>query len=161
MAAGAPGERTLEVYEQGKHTSEQARDWVRKPITITSPSYGRDGEVVVPKSRDGHHYVHGFLNGFPVVFLIDTGASITTIPLRYARPGGIRAGVIQDMQTGGGVAKISVSEENRVGVGPVALDSMHVAVARDIPLAVLGMNALQRFSMTVDERGTMTLKLLR
>lgn len=160
-AAGAPPPRQVQIYDEGRYDPSQLEALVRSPYTVTPPSYGKDGEITIPKSRDGHYQVHGFVNGFPVLFLVDTGATMTTIPLRYARSSGIRAGIVQDIQTGAGVVQMGVSEGNRIGVGPVALDGMKVAIAKEIPVAVLGMNALQRFRVAIDESGTMTLRPIR
>ena len=153
--------KQVQIYDEGKYDSHQLEEAVRSPYVITPPSYGKDGAITIPKSRDGHYQVHGFVNGFPQLFLVDTGASLTTIPLRYARPSGIRAGLVQDVQTGAGVVKMGVSDGNRVGVGTVALDGMKVAVSKEIPVAVLGMNCLQRFRIEIDEKGTMTLRPIK
>jgi aspartyl protease family protein len=160
-ALAAPSSRQVQIYDDGKYDSSQLESLVKSPYTVTSPSYGRDGEITIPKSRDGHYQVHGFVNGFPLLFMVDTGASLTTIPLRFARASGIRAGIVQDVQTGAGVVQMGVSEGNRVGVGQVALDGMKVAVSKEIPVAVLGMNSLQRFRINIDEHGTMTLRPIR
>lgn len=156
-----PATKQVQIYDEGRYDPSQLEALVRSPYTITPPSYGRDGEITIPKSRDGHYQVHGFVNGFPVLFMIDTGATMTTIPLRYAKSSGIRAGIVQEIQTGAGVVQMGVSEGNRIGVGTVALDGMKVAVAKEIPVAVLGMNSLQRFRINIDEHGTMTLRPLR
>jgi aspartyl protease family protein len=139
----------------------KAEELVRMPVAVRSPSYNSDGSISIPRSPDRHHIVHGFVNGCPVTWLIDTGATITTIPLRMARACGIRAGKMAEVLTGGGTVKVGVSEENRIGVGPVAVPNMKVAVSGQIPLAVLGMNVLERFRMSMDEDGVMTLRPLQ
>lgn len=40
---------------------------------------GSGGEIVIPRSRDGHFYVAGQINGQPVTFLVDTGASAVSV----------------------------------------------------------------------------------
>ena len=46
----------------------------------------------MPRSADGHYYVPGAVNGFSVVFLIDTGATVSSLPDQFARNAGIRVG---------------------------------------------------------------------
>lgn len=148
----------IEVYSGEKAEAAQLGALVGSPVAVRSPSYNADGSITVPMSADKHYYVHGFVNGCPVTWLIDTGASVSTLPLRMARPCGLRAGVVSEVETGGGRATVGVSEGNRVGVGPVGVDKVKVAVSAQIPLAVLGMNVLERFQLTAKD-GVMTLRL--
>lgn len=150
----------VEVYWPEKGEPTKLEEMVRSPQAVRSPSYNSDGSVSIPRSADKHYLVHGFVNGCPVTWLVDTGATLTTIPRRMVRACGIRAGVISDVLTGGGTAKVGVSEDNRIGVGPVAVPKVKVAVSAEIPLAVLGMNVLERFKMSIDEDGVMTLRPL-
>ena len=159
--SGQGKSKQIQIYDEGRYSEEELRTLARAPVTVPSPSYGRDGEIRIPKSLDEHYQVHGFVNGFPLLFMVDTGASTITIPLRFARSSGIRAGVVTEVQTGGGRVKMGVSSGNRVGVGTVALDDMQVAVSDQIPIAVLGMNALQKFRVVIDEHGWMTLTPIR
>ena len=150
----------VEIYSGEKADAGRLEELVRTPAPVRSPSYNADGSVTIPRSADKHYFVHGFVNGCPVTWMIDTGATITTIPFRMARACGIRAGMVSEVLTGGGTVKMGVSDENRIGVGPVAVPRMKVAVSGQIPLAVLGMNALERFKISVDEGGVMTLRPL-
>jgi len=38
-----------------------------------------NGDLVIPRARDGHFYAQGTVNGQPVNFLVDTGASLVTV----------------------------------------------------------------------------------
>ena len=58
-----------------------------KPVTITA-----NGDLVIPKARDGHFYAHGTVNDRPVVFMVDTGASFVTVSAEFAKAAGIGAG---------------------------------------------------------------------
>ncbi|MDP1907392.1 MAG: retroviral-like aspartic protease family protein, partial [Hyphomicrobium sp.] len=37
------------------------------------------GQLRIPQSIDGHFYIEAFINGRPVRFLVDSGATMTTI----------------------------------------------------------------------------------
>ena len=50
---------------------------------------GSDGELVIPRGPDGHFRVAGRVNGQPVEFLIDTGASSVTVSEAFARAAGL------------------------------------------------------------------------
>ena len=50
------------------------------------------GEVVLRQSRDGHYRAPGAINGAPVRFLLDTGATHVSVPGPVAREIGLRRG---------------------------------------------------------------------
>ncbi len=39
------------------------------------PTIGAGGEIVIPRSPDGHFYIDGTVAGVPIRFMVDTGAS--------------------------------------------------------------------------------------
>lgn len=46
------------------------RDTARQQLTISE-----EGEIVLPRGRDGHYYLTAEINGAAVRFVVDTGAS--------------------------------------------------------------------------------------
>lgn len=68
------------------------------------PVSGCDGgrapaEIVVPAARDGHFYLDGAVNGAPVRFLVDTGASYVTVNERVAGVARFAGGVPANFET--------------------------------------------------------------
>ena len=51
-----------------------------------------NGAITIERSRDQHFYVEGAINGHPVTFLVDTGASFVTISNEMAREIGLAPG---------------------------------------------------------------------
>ena len=49
------------------------------------------GELVIPRSPDGHFYVKGEINGEPLRFMVDTGASMVVVSDAFAERAGRRA----------------------------------------------------------------------
>ncbi|RZJ19044.1 MAG: hypothetical protein EOO54_15180, partial [Haliea sp.] len=47
---------------------------LKPPPLVVSAS----GELTLSRARDGHFYAQGQIQGKPVTFLVDTGASLTT-----------------------------------------------------------------------------------
>jgi len=157
----APDKRVLVYIGKDPGSPTKLLEMVRSPVQVPSPSYATQGAVSIPRSADSHYYVHGFINGCPMLFMVDSGATTTTIQDRFAKVCGIQAGVVSEVETGGGRVKVGVSEGNRVGVGPVAIDKVTIQVSDKIPLSVLGMNILGKFKMSIGADGVMTLFALK
>ncbi len=51
-----------------------------KPVVVSV-----NGDLLIPRARDGHFYAQSRVNGRPVTFLIDTGASLVTVNESFAR----------------------------------------------------------------------------
>ena len=80
--------------------------------------------VVLERNRYGHYVASGFINGRPVEFMLDTGASDVSIPLSVAEEIGLQKGRPVTYQTANGTihAWQTVVDEIRLGelgVGPV------------------------------------------
>jgi len=107
----------------------------------------------------GHFAAMGSLNGFPVTFLVDTGATSIAINASEARRMGLdyRAGEATGVGTAAGVVPAWHVTFNTVKVGGIVLnqvDGLVVETGLDVPL--LGMSFLNRMEMRRDGQ-TMTL----
>jgi aspartyl protease family protein len=120
----------------------------RSPVRMRSPSSNGSGEYLIPMSPDGHYYAPATVNGFPVVFLVDTGAGMSVLPMRIGRNAGIRAGLVAQFSTAAGKAEGAVSERNVIVLGPFVIDEVAVAVQDKLDLALLGADVLNRFRIT-------------
>ena len=58
--------------------------WEGRQRAALAPYTQTTGELVIPRSRDGHFYVEGEINHQPVTFLVDTGASAVAITVSTA-----------------------------------------------------------------------------
>lgn len=146
----------FEVFDGRQYPPAQLALAARSPIQNTAPRLS-DGAYMVPRSADGQYHVAGWINGFPVVFLVDTGAAMTAIPLDLARNSGIRAGQQALMSTANGVTSVWTSRDNVLSVGGFAVKGVEVQVAERLQFALLGMNVLNRFQIGYSN-GYMTLK---
>lgn len=103
------------------------------------------GEMIrIPMAIDGHFWVSGEINGAPVKFLIDSGATMTTIGSETAARTGvaISPGRDQLVRTGNGIVRVSSAYADRLAIGPIERDGMRLHVAQGEDLNVLGMNFL-------------------
>lgn len=106
--------------------------------------------------------VVGSINGYPVNFLVDTGATTIAMNSREARRLGIDFAVVGEAivsQTASGLVKAWIVNLNRVRVGDIELNNVRAAVLEgDFPTNVLlGMSFLGRLDMR-REQGVLELR---
>ncbi len=108
----------------------------------------RGTEVVLQADRSGHFRAEGAINGVPVQFLVDTGASYLAIPQSMAERLKLKfsAGqVVLETAAGRVTARKSIVEQVRFSV----IEQRHVAavVVPDLEQPLLGMNFLRKLSI--------------
>ncbi|MDO9466341.1 MAG: TIGR02281 family clan AA aspartic protease [Thiobacillus sp.] len=138
-------------------------DGTRRPLGMGQSFAGgtKDGRQSVSLTADvrGHFTAAGSLNGYPVSFMVDTGATSIAISADEARRMGLdyRAGQAVAVGTAAGVIPAWRVKFNTVKVGSISLnhvDGMVVESGLNMPL--LGMSFLNRMEMRRDGQ-TMTL----
>lgn len=105
----------------------------------------RAGETLrIPMAIDGHFWVDGSINGHQLRFLVDSGATVTTIGEKTARRSEVEIdpGHQRVVRTGNGLVRVGVGRAERLAVGPIERRNQSVHVAQGEELAVLGMNFL-------------------
>jgi len=75
---------------------------VRSRQAQVLPVLTAPGELQVPRDADGHFHILGSINGVPVRFLVDTGASLVTVSESFARRAGLQGGTPIVFQTANG-----------------------------------------------------------
>ena len=101
-------------------------------------------EIRIPMAIDGHFWVEGEVNGEPVKFLVDSGATMTTIGRETAARVGVPVDGARDqlVRTGNGVIRVSTGRAESVAIGPIERDGLLLHIADTEDLNVLGMNFL-------------------
>jgi aspartyl protease family protein len=109
-------------------------------------------EIRIPMAIDGHFWVDARINGEDVKFLVDSGATMTTVGRETAARVGLQVspGRNQVVRTGNGLVRVATGTANTLTVGSIERDNVPVHVANDDDLNVLGMNflsSLQRWGV--------------
>ena len=105
-------------------------------------------ETRIPMAIDGHFWVEGRINGKKVKFLIDSGATMTTIDRETAIEAGVPVSLRpnQLVRTGNGIIRVSTGSARELKVGGIRRTDLGVQVADIDNLNVLGMNFLSSLS---------------
>lgn len=100
-------------------------------------------ELRIPKADDGHFWVEASVNGHEAPFMIDSGASITTISRQMAEQSGIETGYrIAEVETANGTVVMHRAYADQFQVGQIARAEFTVFVNAHDEANVLGMNFL-------------------
>jgi aspartyl protease family protein len=118
------------------------------------------GKVTLAADPRGHFYIDGAVNRVPVRFLVDTGATMVSLPQRDADRLGIdyRSGRRASTRTANGIAVVYVVKLDTVRIGDIELHGIEGLVHEGggLEQALLGMSFLNRVTMQRDG-ATMTL----
>lgn len=131
---------------------EGRRQRLRLGETVAaSKSSGPGGETVVLKADSrGHFFANGMVNGIPIHFMVDTGATSIALGISDARRAGVNVQEGEPIltQTANGVAQAWRVRLRSVKVGSVTLTDVDGSVLSiDMPHALLGMSFLNRMDM--------------
>lgn len=121
-----------------------------------------DGAVTVRARQDGHFAVEAEVNGVPLRFLVDTGASVVTLTPGDARRIGIDPAKLsydQRVSTANGVVLAAPVRLKSVRVGPIVLNDVRASVNQaEMSGSLLGMSFLGRLRSYEVRDGALTLR---
>jgi len=112
-------------------------------------------EVTLLRNKWGHYVASGKINGKPVTFLLDTGATQVAIPAHLGAKLGLRRGPRYNVTTANGSVAVWATTINELELGPIQLRDVRAALnpgMQDDEI-LLGMSALKTldFSQTGNE----------
>jgi aspartyl protease family protein len=105
------------------------------------------GELRIPMAEDGHFWVEASVNGKSARFLIDSGASVTTISSDLARTAGVPTNGRRTLvETANGAATIVQGSADRLEAGSISRHDFPIDISERDQVNVLGMNFLSSLS---------------
>ena len=107
-----------------------------------------DGEELrIPIAEDGHYWVEASVNGHAARFMVDSGASLTTISDRTAAAASVTAtNRTMPIETANGVVQMRRAYADSFAVGPIVRSEFAVNINARDTTNVLGMNFLSSLS---------------
>jgi len=119
-------------------------------------------EVVLRRNGQGHYVADGSINGYPVVFLVDTGATDVAISEALANRLGLEKTGGAFSRTANGVVAVWQSVLTHVSLGVIRMEKVRASVLPDMRPAnhvLLGMSFLEQLEL-VQKDGNLTLRQL-
>lgn len=130
------------------------------PNVVVSSEQG-DGfiEVKLVSNNQGHFVASGQINGQPVDFMLDTGATDVSIPASLAERLKLEEGFGVTLSTANGLSQGYRTRIDRLQVGDIVLRDVRALVAPGLDgnQVLLGMSALNKLEFT-QRGGTMLLR---
>jgi aspartyl protease family protein len=102
--------------------------------------------LILQADVNGHYQLEGKINGQPVSMLVDTGASLVSIPIHIAEQMKLSAEQTEEMMTAAGRQKVYRTTLETVRVGSIELHKVQGAIlpSTDSDSVLLGMSFLRR-----------------
>ena len=116
-------------------------------------------QVVLRSSQHGHYIANGKINQQDVVFLVDTGASLVSVPAGVAKRIGLVKGAPMSVMTANGSITTYATLLDSVSLGDIPVENVRAGInpymqGQEI---LLGMSFLRDLSVT-HENGTLTVR---
>ena len=119
----------------------------RRIMSEVTGSAGQEvrGETLrIRRSGDGHFWVDAEVNGRPLRFMIDSGATTTTLSRTAATSAGVQpgGGFGVMVETANGTVVMDRATIERLRLGPIQRDGLAIHIAPSDMVNVIGMNFL-------------------
>lgn len=107
-------------------------------------------EVVLERNREGHYLASGRINGTEVRFMLDTGATLVSVPEKLAKQLGLEAGPPLEVETANGTVTAYFTRLNSVSLGNIALHDIRASINPHMEgeEVLLGMSFLRKLEFT-------------
>ncbi len=116
-----------------------------KKLTVTV-----GGDVVLKRNRDGHYVANGEIDGAPVVFMIDTGATDVALSMRLADDLKLNRGEEIALNTANGLAVGFKTHLDTVHLGSIEMRNVAAVFSSQMMdnVVLLGMSFLKHLEFT-------------
>jgi aspartyl protease family protein len=116
-------------------------------------------EVTLVRNKQHHYVANGMINGQPVTFLVDTGATHVAIPPNVAQRLNLAPGRAGVAQTANGSVRTASTTLNSLNLGTITLENVRASITYGMmgEEILLGMSALKNVEFT-HRNGVLTIK---
>ena len=107
-------------------------------------------ELVLKRGSHGHYVFPGEINGQPVTFLLDTGATLVSVPAHLAGRFNLVPGASQNSITANGTVTTRATRIARLAFGPFVVNDVQASINPGMQdnQILLGMSVLRHLEFT-------------
>ena len=143
------------VYQESpcKQDVQPVSSWAATiaPVPQDEEPGGTTNGIYVIKQRDnGHYFLDGKINGKPLTFVVDTGASAVSLPRSVAFLAHISCKEQIQMRTANGSTSGCTAVISTLRFGPFLLKDVPATIVPNLDQPLLGMNVLRQFRIEQD-----------
>ena len=116
---------------------------------IATSVYGQQKQITLERNPYGHYVSNGTINGYDVIFLLDTGATEIAIPESIANKIGLIKKQSIRIKTANGTATAYRTRINSAALGEIRLYDLNATILTNMngDEVLLGMNFLKHFEI--------------
>jgi aspartyl protease family protein len=116
--------------------------------SVASSDSNEFKQITLTRNNRGHYVFDGEINQNPVTFLVDTGATITSIPAHLKDQLKLNAGAAFLVSTANGTATAYRTRLNELRMGSIILNDVRASLNPGLSDILLGMNVLKNMELT-------------
>ncbi|MEM9224709.1 MAG: TIGR02281 family clan AA aspartic protease [Pseudomonadota bacterium] len=149
------------IYTYRVPLENAGREFVSVLVPGAAISQGED--VIVRRRWGGHFMLNGEVDGAPIEFLFDTGASMVVLADRDARRAGFDPENLSyriPVTTAAGMTNVAPVRLAEINIGGISVSGVRAAIAKpgDLETSLLGMSFLNRLQGYEVSRDRLVLK---
>ncbi len=127
--------------------------WSAQAQAMSAPDDGATKSnlpLILKQQGNGHYFVGGAINGKALTFVVDTGASVVSLPRSLAYQANMSCKDQVTMQTANGSSFGCTGIIARLKIGQFLFKDVPAMIAPNLGQPLLGMNVLQQFRIEQD-----------
>jgi clan AA aspartic protease (TIGR02281 family) len=124
--------------------AEQDKNMVKKDTPV----------LKLKQNSSGHYAIDASINEKPLNFVVDTGATLVSLPENIAHSALIYCDDKVDMNTANGLSSACSTKIKKLKFGPFVVSDVEAVIMPNLAQPLLGMNVLQLFKVA-QEKGEM------
>ena len=135
-----------------KYQKEPCSEQLQTITSWTAPVETKKAKqsVSLEPGMGGHYYLDSEVNGNALIFVVDTGASMVSLPTAVAQVANIKCQNQVVMQTANGATRACSATINKLKIGPFLVKEVAAVIVPNLSQPLLGMNILQQFNIEQD-----------
>lgn len=106
--------------------------------------------IVIDQNPNGHYFLAGEVNSTALTFVVDTGASVVSLPSSIAHAAELSCNNQVMMSTANGLTKGCAVTIRKLKLGSFLMENVAAVVVPNLSEPLLGMNVLQQFNIVQD-----------
>lgn len=138
------------LYQKTPCTEEAVSSWTpnTKVKLPTEEPKKRNLEVlVIPQGQGGHYFLNGEVNSHGLTFVVDTGATMVSLPRAFAASASLFCNDKAVIATANGQSNVCTTIITELKLGNFLFKNVTALIVPNLGQPLLGMNILQGFNI--------------
>ena len=139
------------MYQKAPCSEQEVSSWTPKTELKTTDdkeeTKKKSEPLIIKQSRNGHYFVPAEVNSHNFIFVVDTGATVVSLPPAVASASSMFCNDKALVQTANGISKACTAKITEFKLGRFVLKDVDATITPNLKEPLLGMNVLQRFDI--------------